>query len=105
MGERTEYTATSLSQPIRTVFKTFYRPHSTIRREYYSDSNHLVRRSVSVVSETREVFEDYLYSPIVRGALFVLDKVRRIQTGKVNSYLLYMMMATVSLLVLAVLQG
>ena len=59
---------------------------------------------MSVVSETREIFEDYLYSPAVRGILFVLDKVRRIQTGKINSYLLYMMIATVSLLLLAVLQ-
>jgi hypothetical protein len=104
LDERTEYTATSLSQPIRTVFKTFYRPHTSIKREYYSDSNHIVRRSVSVVSETREIFEDHLYSPIVSATLFVLDKVRRIQTGKVNSYLLYMMIATVSLLLLAVLQ-
>ena len=104
LDERTEYTATSLSQPIRTVFKTFYRPHTSIKREYYSDSNHMVKKSVSVVSETREVFEDYLYSPAVRGTLFVLDKVRRIQTGKINSYLLYMMIATVSLLLLAVLQ-
>jgi hydrogenase-4 component B len=104
LGERTEYTATSLSQPIRTVFKTFYRPHTSIKREYFSDSNHLVRKSVSVVSETREVFEDYLYSPVVGGTLFLLDKVRRIQTGKINSYLLYMMIATVSLLLLAVFQ-
>jgi len=104
LDERTEYTATSLSQPIRTVFKTFYRPHTSIKREYYSDSNHLLRRSVSVVSESREIFEDYLYTPVIRGTLFVLDKVRRVQTGKVNSYLLYMMIATVSLLLLAVLQ-
>jgi hydrogenase-4 component B len=104
LGERTEYTATSLSQPIRTVFKTFYRPHTSIRREYFSDSNHLVRRSVSVVSETREIFEEYLYAPLLRGTLFVLDRVRRIQTGKINSYLLYIMIATVSLLLLAVFQ-
>ncbi len=103
LSERTEYTATSLSQPIRTAFKAFYRPHTSIHREY-NGSNRMVTRSVSVVSETREIFEDYLYSPIVSGTLFVLDKVRRIQTGKVNSYLLYMMIATVSLLLLAVLE-
>jgi hydrogenase-4 component B len=101
LDARTEYTATSLSQPIRTVFKAFYRPHTSVSRDYFG-SNHMVRRSVRVVSETREVFEDYLYSPIVRGTLFVLDRVRRIQTGKVNAYLLYMMIAMVSLLLVAV---
>jgi hydrogenase-4 component B len=101
LGVRTEYTASSLSQPIRTAFKWFYRPHTTTERTYYSDSNHMVRRSVSVFSETKEVFEDYLYSPTIRGVLFVMDWVRRIQTGKINSYLLYVMIVTAVLLVLA----
>ena len=104
LDARAEYTASSLSQPLRTVFKSFFRPHTTVEREYYSDSNHLVRRSVSVTSETREVFEDHLYSPTLRGVVGVLDRVRRIQTGKINSYLLYIMIATISLLLLVVLQ-
>ena len=104
LDERTEYTATSLSQPIRTVFKWFFRPHTSVKREYYSDSNHLVRRSVSVTSETREVFEDHLYAPALHGVVWVLDRVRRIQTGKINSYLLYVMIATIALLLLVVFQ-
>ncbi len=104
LDERTEYSATSLSQPIRTVFKSFFRPHTTIKREYFSDSNHLIRRSVSVTSETREIFEDHFYSPALRGVVGVLDRVRRIQTGRINSYLLYIMIATISLLLLVVFQ-
>ena len=104
LDERTEYTATSLSQPIRTAFKSFFRPQTSVKREYYSDSNHLVRRSVSVTSETREVFEDHLYTPAFRGVVAVLDLGRRIQTGKINSYLLYIMIATISLLLLVVFQ-
>jgi hydrogenase-4 component B len=104
LGPRTEYTATSLSQPIRTVFKSFLRPRTTVEREYYSGTNHLARRSVRVTTETREVFEDYFYSPTVRGVVYVLDKVRRLQTGKVNSYLLYVMVATISLLLLVMVQ-
>jgi hydrogenase-4 component B len=104
LDQRTEYTATSLSQPIRTVFKWFLRPHTTVKREYFSDSNHLVKRSVGVTSETREVFEDHLYSPALRGVVAVLDRVRRIQTGRINSYLLYVMIATISLLLLVVFQ-
>ena len=104
LGERTQYTATSLSQPIRTVFKWFFRPHTTVERDFFSDSNHLIKKSVSVYSETREVFEDDLYSPALRGVVYVLDRMRRLQTGKINSYLLYMMVATIALLVLVVFQ-
>ena len=104
LSERTEYTATSLSQPIRTVFKSFFRPHTRVKREYFSESNHLVKKSVSVTSETREVFEDHLYSPALGGVVYVLDRVRRIQTGKINSYLLYIMIVTIALLVLVVFQ-
>ena len=59
---------------------------------------------MSVVSETREVFEDHLYSPSSRAVVCVLDMVRRIQTGKINSYLLYIMIVTIALLVLVVFQ-
>ena len=101
---RTEHTATSLSQPLRTAFKWFYRPHTSIKREHYSDSNQILKRSVSVVSETREIFEDYLYAPTVGAAVFALDRVRRMQTGKVNSYLLYIMIVTAFLLLVAAIQ-
>ena len=104
LDERTEYTATSLSQPIRSAFRSFFRPHTSVKREYYSDSNHLIKRSVSVTTETQEVFEDHLYSPALRAVVAVLDQVRSLQTGKINSYLLYIMIATISLLLLVVLQ-
>jgi len=104
LDERTEYTATSLSQPIRTVFKSFFRPHTSVKREYFSETNHQLKKSVSVISETREVFEDYLYAPSLRGVVYVLDRVRRIQSGKINSYFLYIMLVTIALLALVVFQ-
>ncbi len=104
LDERTEYTATSLSQPIRTVFKSFFRPRTEVDRKYHSDSNKLTKRSVTVTTETREIFEDQLYSPATRAVVAVLDRVRRIQTGKINSYLLYVMIATILLLALVVFQ-
>ena len=61
----------------------------------------MVRRSVSVFSETQEVFEDYLYSPTIGGVLFLMDWIRRVQTGKINSYLLYVMIVIAVLLLWA----
>ncbi|MEW6604940.1 MAG: hydrogenase 4 subunit B [Thermoproteota archaeon] len=99
LNERMEYTAFSLSQPIRTVFRALYKPRMNIVSENHSNS--YIKKSVRVESETRDIFEDRLYSPTVRAAVAFFDAIRRIQTGKVNAYLLYIMVTLALLLLLA----
>lgn len=101
LDRRMEYTGTSLSQPIRTVFRALYKPQTSVQADYYSESNHYLKKSIKVHSETKNIFEDHLYSPATQVTIKVLDKIRRIQTGKVNAYLLYVMIALVVLLILA----
>jgi hydrogenase-4 component B len=99
LNERMEYTASSLSQPIRTVFRVLYKPRMNIVSENYSNS--YIKKSVRVESGTRDIFEDRLYSPAVRASVVFFDAIRRIQTGKVNAYLLYIMVTLALLLLLA----
>ncbi|MGI0049955.1 MAG: hypothetical protein ACREAW_10480, partial [Nitrososphaera sp.] len=101
LNERMEYTASSLSQPIRTVFRALYKPRMNIIKGLYSDSNPYIRKSVRVESETRDIFQERLYSPAVGATVAFFDRIRRIQTGKVNAYLLYVMIALALLLILA----
>jgi hydrogenase-4 component B len=101
LNERMEYTASSLSQPIRTVFRALYKPRMNIIKSLYSDSNPYIRKSVRVESEMKDVFEERLYSPAVCATVAFFDRIRRIQTGKVNAYLLYVMIALALLLILA----
>ncbi len=100
LNERMEYTAASLSQPIRTVFRTLYKPRTSINKEHYSDSNQYIKKSISIKSETTDIFEDKLYSSVVGAAIAFFDKIRKIQTGKVNAYLLYIMITLILLLLL-----
>jgi hypothetical protein len=51
-------------------------------------------------SHIRDFFEEKIYSPVTGATLKVLDRVRRIQTGKINSYLLYMMIILVLFLIM-----
>lgn len=104
LGVRTEHTASSVSQPIAVAFRWFLRTRVDVSSEYLPGPRPLARRSVRAASETREVFEDGLYSPVIRGSVWVMEKVRRLQTGKTNSYLLYIMLVTVLFLVMAALQ-
>ncbi|MEO9294902.1 MAG: hydrogenase 4 subunit B [Nitrososphaera sp.] len=101
LNERMEYTATSLSQPIRTVFRALYKPRMAISKDRYSDSNPYMKKSMRVESETKDIFDDRLYVPAVKTTVAFFDRVRRIQTGKVNAYLLYVMITLALLLLLA----
>ncbi|MFQ5476839.1 MAG: hydrogenase 4 subunit B, partial [Nitrosopumilus sp.] len=97
LSERTQYTATSLAEPIRRIFSTFYKPENKITVEFNSNQNQYLKKSINVNSTTRNIFEEF-YESITSVSLFVLDKIRKIQTGKVNAYILYMMIALISLL-------
>ena len=98
LSERMEYTATSLSQPIRAVFKPLFKSHNEYDKELYLQTNPYLVKSVRFSSSTKNIFEENLYNPIASVTLLVLDKIRKIQTGKVNSYLLYIMLTIILLL-------
>jgi hydrogenase-4 component B len=98
LNERMEYTATSLSQPIRTVFKTLFKPHNQIQREFFGETNPYLVKALKVESVTKNIFEEKLYLPIISSSIFIFDKIRKIQSGKINSYLLYIMITIVLLL-------
>ncbi len=101
LNERMQYTASSLSQPLRVVFKILYKPHNEAEVSYFTDSNRYLKKSAKVETHTRDVFNEGFYQPVVKATTLVLDTVRKMQTGKINAYLLYIMIALVAMLVLA----
>ncbi|MHB8547396.1 MAG: hydrogenase 4 subunit B [Nitrosotalea sp.] len=98
LNERMEYTATSLSQPIRAVFKVFFKSHNVTSKEFFVSTNQYLIKSINFNSKTKNIFEENLYQPIISSTLRIFDKIRKIQTGKINSYLLYIMITAVLLL-------
>lgn len=101
LSERTQYTATSLTEPLRRVFGIFYKPNNEIAREFYLEQSQYRIKSVNVISSTRNIFDEKIYPKAVSASLAILDKIRRIQTGKANAYVLYIMIALVALLLFA----
>lgn len=97
LTERMEYTPTSLSQPIRAVFKVFFKPHNQTEKESFGENPYLLK-TIKIETVIKNVFEEMLYAPIVSSFVFFFDKVRRLQTGKINAYLLYIMITLVLLL-------
>lgn len=97
LTERMEYTASSVSYPLRMIFKFIFRPSLQIQKDY--EISNYAKRSVSATQATKDVFEQKLYHSIVSACIALFGKIRLIQTGKVNAYVLYVMIILVILLI------
>jgi len=98
LSPRMEYTATAFSKPLRSVFAVVYRPHRTI--EVLPADQPYFPVAVSYRSVRTTSFEESLYRPVVDAIVAAANQVRRLHTGNVQMYLLYIFLTLVSLLAL-----
>lgn len=99
LTERMQYTATSLSHPIFHVFRNFYRPSSTVQEVLYNSSNPYMKESIRIHIFNKDIFEDLMYRPLVSSVFKINKKIKKIQSGKVNLYLLSVLIVVVLLLI------
>ena len=98
LNSRMQYSATGFSKPLRIVFRGLYRPSRELQVEegpspYYHKS---MRYTVS----TQPIFEKYLYQPITAFFTGFSKKFRMyVQTGSIHTYLIYMFITILALLV------
>jgi hydrogenase-4 component B len=98
LSSRMQYTSTVFSKPIRFVFAQVYRPDRKVER-IPSDQPYFPV-SVSYRSVRTTSYERALYRPFVESVVWLAHKLRRLQTGNIQVYLLYIFLALVSLLAL-----
>jgi len=94
LDARTEYTATAFSKPFRIAFSFFllpYRKSEKIRDSFY----HV--RSFTYETHTTPLFERHFYGPFLRIVYNIAFKLRKLQPGIINLYLLYIFLALVIL--------
>ncbi len=96
LDNRMQYTGTSFSKPVRRVFARVYRPERSVEvvpedRPYFPTT--IAYRSVRTTS-----FERSLYRPAVEGIVSVGHRLRRLQTGNIQIYLLYVFLALIGVL-------
>lgn len=96
LNARMQYSATAFSKPVKIVFKMFFKSSRDLKiiggPTYYPNS-------IEYTITTESVFEKYVYVPVL---LFVTDWSRRlkfmIQTGSIHTYLLYIFIAVILLM-------
>jgi hydrogenase-4 component B len=97
---RMEYTATAFAEPLRRVFAELYRPSKELTIDFHPESKYFVQ-SIEYKSEITPWFEKVLYGPFVTFLRFVARQVRRLQSGSVHLYLVYVMVMLMILLLAA----
>jgi formate hydrogenlyase subunit 3/multisubunit Na+/H+ antiporter MnhD subunit len=92
-----QYTPAAYSNPVRVVLRSLY----GLSRRLQPRPAPRAGAMPALVLETRIVpaFEHYLYGPMTTGALWLSGQARRLQSGKLGAYLVYML--AVLLIVLA----
>ncbi|MCZ7357288.1 MAG: hydrogenase 4 subunit B [Candidatus Methanoperedens sp.] len=100
---RNEYTATAFSKPIQMWFRNIYRPVRELRTIY--SVSPFFKESFKFDSQIEQIFERYLYTPVVDGVLAKSRVVKMIQTGSIHAYLTYIFGTLVILMMFIILGG
>jgi hydrogenase-4 component B len=95
-----EYTSTAFAEPLRRVFAEIYRPMKELTVDFHPGSKYFIR-AIEYRSEINPWFDQALYRPFLGSATFLARQVRRLQTGSLHLYLLYIASALIVLLVVA----
>lgn len=94
-----EYTATGFSKPIRMIFKALFRPRREVQRDY--DFSPYFAKTIRFDSHVEEVFEQRIYRPARIWILRVSRRMRALQAGSIQAYLIYIFVTLLLLLLFA----
>jgi formate hydrogenlyase subunit 3/multisubunit Na+/H+ antiporter MnhD subunit len=90
---RMQYTASSFAQPITDLFRFFLRT-----KKHFRPPDQYFPSSISFETETLDVSRERVYRPLFDAARKALERLRRIQEGRIQVYILYMFLALLALL-------
>jgi hydrogenase-4 component B len=96
LSERMQYTSTAFSKPLRKVFSQVYKPDRAV--EVVPADQPYFPASISYRSVRTTSFEKSLYRPGVDAILAAANRLRQLQTGNIQIYLLYIFGALILLL-------
>jgi len=94
-----EYTATGFSKPIRMIFKALFRPRREVQREY--DYSPYFAKTLRFESHIEEAFVTRIYRPLNRAILRLSRRMRALQAGSIQAYLIYIFITLLLLLIFA----
>lgn len=90
---RMEITATGFARTIVTVFKGVLKPGLSNVSEYLDEEHRYVPKSRTVTLSITDLYRLYLYKPLEKLAAILSQRAKGIQSGNINAYVLYILLA------------
>ena len=92
---RMEITATGFSRSIVTIFKGILRPSIQHDIEYHDAQSRYLPKSRTITLGVQDVYQSYFYQPLNRMVSLIALRVKSIQSGNTNMYILYIFIALI----------
>ena len=93
-----EYTSAGFSEPIVVIFKKIYRTEISSTR-VYADTKESIFKSGTATIHLIKFFEERLYLPVACAVSQVSSQVSKMQNGKLDTYMLYIFIAVLTLMI------
>ena len=100
---RQQYSSTAFSKPVQIWFKNLYRPGDETQATYSTST--FIKASFKFESSIAQLFELYLYNPVISFVLSRSRKFKIIQTGSIHAYLAYIFVTLIILFMIVITGG
>ena len=97
---RMAITSTSFARSIILIFKGVLRPRLHYDVKYHDSQSRYLPESRTVVISIKDIYSTYFYGPLSRFIVAFSERMRSIQNGNINSYVLYIFVTLLILLFL-----
>jgi NADH:ubiquinone oxidoreductase subunit 5 (subunit L)/multisubunit Na+/H+ antiporter MnhA subunit len=93
-----EYSGHGFSEPLDIIFSAIYRTRTTNERTFFDQKNCIFREGCGEI-RLLKIFEEYLYLPTAQLSMRVATGVSRFQNGCLDTYLLYVFVTVIALII------
>lgn len=100
LSGKMQITSTSFSRSLVTIFRGILRPTKQTDIEYRDAETRYFTSIHSVKTDFFDVYRNYIFRPITRVIGYISSRARKIQSGNVNMYMLYVFVTLMVLLIL-----
>lgn len=102
LSQRMEITATGFSRSLIQIFKGVLRPTKQVNAEYRDEASRYFVKSGAVSVGFADPYRIHFYKPLYEALVFIATRVKRIQSGNINVYVVYVFATMMALLIFAV---
>ncbi len=100
LSPRMEITATGFANSIIAIFRGVLKPTKQVSIKYRDENMRYFPKTETVKLGTKDIYRGYFYRPLHIFTIKVSEYVKRIQSGNINMYILYILLTLIAILLI-----